>query len=132
MAHVPQALTVRSLDKHQAARAFEPIVHLDPERKTTAAGAAMAGHCFAVAGPGGVVAVSVDFGGGVAWVVAAAGGGGGMASDTLGALEHLARRAGFHTVGFQTLRRGLVRVAQRRGYINTGTIGAGIRMEKKL
>lgn len=92
----------------------------------------MAGQCFALTGPNGSVAVSIDFGGGVAWVVGAAGGGGGMASDTLEAIEQMSRRAGCHTVGFQTPRRGLVRVAKRRGYIQTGTIETGIKLEKKL
>lgn len=132
MAHDPQTLTLTRISTEQAERAFVACAGLDPEGEATPESAAAAGECFAVEGPRGTVAVSVEFAKPVAWIVAAAGGGGGMASETLGAVESLARARGCAVIGFQTLRRGLMRVAKRRGYIETGRIGIGVKLEKNL
>ena len=132
MAHVPQALTLWRVTWQEAARAFMACAGLDPEGKATPEQAAQAGECFAAAGKGGEVAFCVSFRGGVAWVHAAAGGGQGMAADTLAIIERLARAHQCFIVAFQTMRPGLQRVATRRGYTVTDTIGAGWKLEKQL
>lgn len=131
MAHDPQALSLQRITTTEAARAFAACAGLDPEGIATPESAAQAGECFAAVGPGGRVALALDFGGGVAWVIAAAGGGNGMAGATLAAVEHLAQTRGCGVVGFQTMRRGLVRVARRRGYV-AAACGRGVKLEKKL
>lgn len=131
MAHDPQALTIRRITTSQAARAFVACAGLDPAGAETPESAAQAGECFAAVGPSGAVAFAVEFAEGVAWVVAAAGGGSGMAGDTLAAIESLARGRGCSLVGFQTVRPGLRRIAQRRGYV-AAACGRGVKLEKKL
>ena len=132
MAHDPQTLTLRRITKEEAARAFAPCAGLDPEGKETPEQAAQAGDCFAVTGPGGEVAVSVGFRGGVAWVFAAAGGGERMAGPTLDMIERLARANQCFIVAFQTMRAGLRKVAHQRGYRTTEQIGAGWKLAKPI
>lgn len=132
MAHDPQTLTVRRITKDEAAHAFKACAGLDPQGKQTPEGAAQAGECFAVAGKGGVVALSVAFRGGVAWIQAAAGGGDRMAGPTLDTIERMARANDCFVIAFQTMREGLKRVATGRGYEIVDTIGAGWKLEKQI
>ncbi|MGV0983490.1 MAG: hypothetical protein ACOYB2_02980 [Limnohabitans sp.] len=132
MAHVPQALIIRRITKDEAARAFMACAGLDPEGKETPEHAAQAGECFAVAGKGGEVALSVAFRGGVAWVMAAAGGGDRMAGPTLEAIERLAKAHDCFVIAFQTMRKGLKRVAVGMGYETISNIGPGWKLEKQL
>lgn len=132
MAHDPQTLTLRRITKDQAAQAFAACAGLDPEGKATPESAAQAGECFAIAGKGGEVAISVAFRGGLAWVMAAAGGGDRMAGPTLDKIERLARGNHCFTVAFQTMRAGLRRVALRRGYREIEQLGAGWKLAKTL
>lgn len=132
MAHDSQALTLRRITRDEAARAFAACAGLDPEGKATPESAAHAGECFAVAGPGGEVALSIAFRGGVAWVHGAAGGGDHMAAPTLEKIERLARGHQCFVVAFQTMRPGLRRVAMRRGYRETDKTGAGWKLAKEL
>lgn len=134
MARDPQALTLRTIGREQAARAFAAcaaFADLDPEGTETPEAAAHAGECFAARGEGGEVALSIDFGAGVAWVVAAVGGSDCMAVPTLAAIERLAVARGCERVGFQTVRPGLHRIATRRGYV-AQPFGRGFKLEKKL
>lgn len=131
MAHDPQALTIQRISTTEAAQAFAACAGLDPEGIETPQSAAQAGECFAAVGQAGRVALALDFGGGVAWVIAAAGGGNGMAGATLAAVEHLARQRGCQVVGFQTVRPGLVRVASKRGYL-ASACGPGVKLKKVI
>lgn len=130
MAHDSQAL--RRISKQEAAQAFAACAGLDPEGKATPESAAAGGECFALSEPSGTVAFAVQFRGGVAWVLAAAGGGANMAGRTLEAIERLAKANDCFVVAFQTVRRGLQRVALGRGYQTAGNIGAGVKLEKIL
>lgn len=132
MAHDTQTLKMVQATREEAARAFVACAGLDPEGKATPESAAEQGECVAFVGPFGVVHSTIDFAGAQAWIVAAAGGGNGMAGDVLAAIEAEAARRGCSSVGFQTMRAGLRRVAQRRGYTVTDHIGAGVIMEKQL
>lgn len=131
MANDAQSLTLRRITTSQAARAFEACAGLDPQAKQTPEGAANAGECFALSGPCGEVAFSVQFCGGVAWVHAAAGGGDRMAGPTLERIEWLAKAHQCFAVAFQTMRKGLMSVAKSRGYKVT-TIPSGWKLEKDL
>lgn len=132
MAHDPQALTVRAATRDEAVRAFAACAGLDPERQATPESAADAGELVSFVGPFGVVHCSINFLGRVAWIVAGAGGGNGMAGPVLEAIEKEAKRRGCECVGFQTVRPGLRRIAEARGYVVTDRIGMGVKMEKKL
>jgi hypothetical protein len=130
MANDAQSLTLRRITTSEAAQAFKACAGLDPQAKQTPEGAANAGECFAVKGAGGEVAFSIAFNGGVAWVHAAAGGGDNMAGAVLEKIERLARAHQCFCVAFQTMRRGLKRVAEARGYTVAGRIGEGWKLEK--
>lgn len=132
MAHAPQTLTLRRITPQEAAQAFAACAGLDPEGQATPDSAAQAGECFALKGQAGEVAFSVNFCGGVAWIVAAAGGGQAMAAPTLERIERLARANHCFSVAFQTMRAGLRRVALRCGYQQTQQIGAGWKLAKQL
>lgn len=132
MAHDSQTLTVRRITKDEAAQAFAACAGLDPQGKQTPAGAAQAGDCFAMAGKGGEVAVSVAFSGGVAWIHAAAGGGDHLAGPTLDTIERMAHANDCFVIAFQTMRPGLHRVATGRGYEVVNKIGAGWKLEKRI
>lgn len=132
MAHDPQTLTMRPATRAQAAQAFMACAGLDPEGKATPESAAQAGECVSFVGPFGIVHCSINFLGRVAWIVAGAGGGNGMAGPVLEAIEKEAKRRGCECVGFQTVRPGLRRIAEARGYVVTDRIGLGFKMGKKL
>lgn len=129
-----QALTLRRITTSEAAQAFAACVGLDPEGRATPHTAAAAGECFAVEGAAGAVAVSVQFNQAkrIAWIVGAAGGGGGMAGPVLAFLERIAAHRGCKRIGFQTMRAGLRRVAQRQGYQVTENKGRGVMLTKNL
>lgn len=134
MAHVEAALTLRRITTSEAAQAFAACVGLDPEGRATPYTAAAAGECFAVESAAGSVAVSVQFdrARGVAWIVGAAGGGESMAGPVLGFLERIAAHRGCKRLAFQTVRRGLQRVALRAGYHQTENKGRGFVLAKNL
>lgn len=124
--------TIQPIDKSAAAAAFAACAGLDPLGLETPHSAAMAGDCFAVSGAAGAVAFSVDFREGGAWIVAAAGGGvSPMAGTALRSMEAFAKARGCAWIGFQTLRKGLHRIAQRRGY-SAKPAGLGFILEKTL
>lgn len=129
-----QGLTLRRIGTDEAARAFAVCAGLDPEGRATPHSAAAAGECFAVEGGGGAVAVSIQFNQAkrLAWIVGAAGGGGGMAGPVLAFLERIAAHRGCKRIGFQTVRAGLRRVAQRQGYQVTENKGRGVTLAKNL
>lgn len=133
MAHDKKALIVHRIGRTEAAQAFQACAGLDPQGLETPESAAMVGECYAAAGELGRVAFSVVFSDGGAWVVAAAGGGReAMAADTLDAIEQLARKRGCTWVGFQTMRRGLHRIATRRGYHAKAQFRNGFILRKSL
>lgn len=131
MATNPQALTLQRISKTEAARAFVACAGLDPQGTETPESAARAGECFELSGQPGRAVLSLQFNGGGAWILAAAGGGDFMAGKGLPVLEGYARARGCASIGFQTMRPGLVRIAQRAGYVKAA-IGSGYRLEKKL
>ena len=116
----------------QAARAYAACVGLDPEGRATPEGAARAGDSFSLATGTGEVTYTLIFEGGCCWVSAAAGSGSGMTETGLRVIERQAVAKGCKRVGFQTLRRGLVRRARSIGYGVTGSVGRGVILEKQI
>lgn len=114
MAHEETALI--AIPRETAARAFQACAGLDPDGVETPDSAAHAGDCYAISGRNGVLVLSIRIEDGTAWIVAAAGTGEGMTADGLRAVEAYGRSRGCRAVGFQTLRRGLVKQAQALGY----------------
>lgn len=118
--------------REQAARAFAACAGLDPERTATPESAAASGECFRLDTETGQLFFALEFGGGVGWIHAAAGTGCGMTAAGLAAIERKAAAEGCRVVGFQTVRRGLVRRAKKHGYRITRQVGAGFVLEKAL
>lgn len=126
------APTIQPIDKSAATAAFAACAGLDPQGRETPHSAAMAGDCFAVSDTAGAVALSVRFEGGGAWIVAAAGGGvKPMAATVLQTMEAFAKARACAWIGFQTLRKGLHRIAIRRGYA-AQACGHGFILRKSL
>ena len=115
-----------------AAQAFAGLAGMDPERAQTPQGAARAGECYRMQGTRGELVYSVSFGHGVAWINAAAGQGTGLTAEGLSMIEAQAITRGCRRVGFQTLRRGLVRRARQQGYRITSAVGDGFVMVKDI
>ncbi|CDN87490.1 hypothetical protein [Hydrogenophaga intermedia] len=118
--------------RDQAAQAFALCAGLDPEGVETPEGAAAAGECFELCTACGRLFLSVSFVDGVGWIHAAAGQGQGMTAEGLHAVECQALARGCRLVGFQTVRRGLVRRAKKHGYRITRTVGAGFVLVKAI
>lgn len=118
--------------RDQAAAAFRACIGLDPEGRATPESAAAAGESFRLATEAGAVVYTLQMGQGACWIVAAAGTGTGMTESGLEAVEGQARAAGCRVVGFQTIRPGLVRKAQRVGYSVAGQVGRGVILKKSI
>ncbi|HEY0955915.1 MAG TPA: hypothetical protein VGE36_14220 [Roseateles sp.] len=115
-----------------AALAYAACVGLDPEGRATPDSAARAGESFSLETGTGRLACTLIFEGGCCWISAAAGTGTGMALAGLRAIEGAAIAKGCKRVGFQTIRRGLVRRAKSIGYGITRSVGRGVILEKQL
>lgn len=116
----------------EAAQSFAVLQGMDPAGQSAPEGAARAGECYRLqAGPGSLV-YAVSFTDGTAWIHAAAGQGQGMTAEGLAMIEAQAIVRGCRRVGFQTIRRGLVRRAMRQGYRITSNVGTGFVLVKEL
>jgi hypothetical protein len=122
---------VTPIPREQAARAFVACGP-DPEGIATPESAAASGECFRLDTDTGSLMFALSFEDRVGWIHAAAGTGCGMTAAGLEAIERKARAEGCRLVGFQTLRRGLVRRARKHGYRITRQVGAGFILEKAL
>lgn len=125
-------MRLESIGAEEAAQAFQACAGLDPEGLDTPHSAAAAGRCFRLHADTGELVLSVGPRGGALWCFGAAGQGRGMTDAGLLCLERIARDAGFAGVGFQTMRRGLVKLARSRGYMVRGEVGRGFILEKVL
>lgn len=125
-------MLIERIPNHEAAQAFRACAGLDPEGIDTPESAAWAGLCLRLRIDTGELVLSVGHRAGALWCFGAAGQGRGMTGAGLDCLERLARDSGLTRVGFQTVRRGLVKRATVRGYKITEKIGQGARLEKVL
>lgn len=80
------------------------------------------GQCFALDLPGGRLVYVLELLGPCLWITAAAGNTTNATAQALATIELQAVRMGAMAVKFQTVRRGLVRLAQRAGYSSTGFV----------
>lgn len=125
-------MSLETIDRASAARAFTACAGMDPEGKATPESAAAAGHCFLIATNTGEAVYSVAVRGNVLWCFAAAGTGQGMTAPGLAAMEAQAKASDCRAVAFQTIRRGLVRRAQGLGYKVEQKIGRGFVLKKEI
>lgn len=121
MAAAP-SLTLREIDRAQAARAFAGLHALDPSGRTAPGDDVTAGgRCFELAGEGVRAVYVLSVANGCAWVEAARGEG---APDLSALLDHVitAQAEGLHALACQTARPGLVRKLRSRGWRVAGWI----------
>lgn len=105
---------------------------LDPDGIATPQSAAQSGQSFVLTNSAGRLTFTASIKGRALWVHAAAGEGQGMAAAGLHCLEQIARANRVQSVEFQTLRMGLVRVAEKRGYRVARRQGQGYVMAKGI
>lgn len=121
---------VQAVSRASAALAFEAVAHLNPSGYESPQGMAARGDNFELSTDTGTGIYGVRKDGQTLWCIAAAGQGSGLAKAGLDCLERQARVNSCTRVGFQTMRRGLVRIATQQGYAVTRQVGAGFVLEK--
>lgn len=127
-----QSPTLTRVPASEAAHAFAMLAGMDPTGQQTPQGAARSGECYRIEGARGFARCAVSFSNATAWIHAAAGEGEGMTADALSVIEAQAIVRGCRRVGFQTIRRGLVRRALRLGYRITSNVGTGFVLVKQI
>lgn len=130
MEDVPQTLTTAT--PGEAEHAYKACFGLDPEGIATPQSVAMAGASFRLQTKTGELVYTVSKIGREMWIHGAAGAGHGMTRAGLIVIEAMAKANGCGTVAFQTVRRGLVKLAAAAGYETAGAIGTGQILRKKL
>lgn len=95
---------------------------IDPEGRADLAQVCRAGDCFALDFADGRLVLVLERIGAALWITACAGRTRAAARATLDAVESYARALGARLVKFQTVRRGLVRLARRAGYVQNGFV----------
>lgn len=115
--------TAQKITSIQAAAHLSTFDLVDPEGLATVGSVCRSGQCFALDLSTGRLVYVVELIGSALWITAAAGRT--CAPSLASLLNHIedqARRIGAHLVKFQTVRRGLVRLAQRLGYTQHGFV----------
>lgn len=128
----PLIVGMTTVQPDEAAQLYAPLVGLDPERSATPESIVAAGPSFRIESAAGQLVFTVSAKAGRCWIHAARGSGRGMTEVGLNVIEQLAKEAGCSAVGFQTVRRGLLKKAQRLGYRIAGQIEAGHILEKSI
>lgn len=123
---------LQAVSREQAARAFMACAGLNPSGYETPDSMAARGANFELTTDHGSAVYGVRRDGETLWCIAAAGQGSGMARAGLDYLERQARANRCTRVGFQTVRRGLVRIAEKQGFEVVRQVGAGFVLEKKV
>lgn len=123
---------VEPATRAEAAQAFAACAALDPEGQATPESLAGSGVNLRLIGHQGECLVNVGEQEGAFWIFGAAGRSQGITPSGLQTLERIALRCGLERVRFQTIRRGLVRQAQRAGYRAVQQVGDGYIMEKVI
>lgn len=123
---------LQAVSRDDAARAFGACVALNPSGHESAQSMAARSANFVYSTETGRVVYGVMRNGETLWCVAAAGQGSGMARAGLDYLERQARANRCSRVGFQTVRRGLVRIAEKQGFEVVRQVGTGFVLEKRV
>lgn len=129
-------MKIEPIPAAEAWRAFQACHGLDPEGQATPESVVSAGVCLRMERDDGaavVVSLSASHEG-VLWVHGAVGGNPSRTifPEMMSAFENIARQSGCWAVGFQTMRRGLLRRVRPLGYLVTDTIGAGWVLKKAI
>lgn len=128
----PWPIGLNFVSRAQAHRDFQVCAGLDPEGLDQHLAAAWRGECYQLRTGTGVLTYSASPDGPVYWIHAAAGTGNDMTRRGLAAIEYQARQFGCSLVGFQTMRRGLIRQAKALGYLVTDQVGNGFKLHKAI
>lgn len=123
---------VEEIGEAQACDYLSRFRLVDPLGRDTVATAVRGCRCWRVSCPAGCVVFAMRIKAGRAWVSCAAGETRGMTATLLAAIEDRARAAGAGWVGFQTVRRGMLRRVRPFGYVETKRSLPGFAMEKNL
>jgi uncharacterized protein YceK len=105
---------------------------MDPDGIATPETVAEAGQCFTLTTEEGWVTFSASGCNSVLWIHAAKGQGAGMTRAGLACVERMARHNRLQYVEFQTLRLGLVHIAEKHGYSVARRQGRGYVMQKAI
>lgn len=125
-------MTLDLITPKQAAEEFAACLGLDAEGQATPESAANAGVCFKLSTDNGRLTYSIGIDRGMCWIHGAAGTGQDMTRAGFAVIEAQAAAVGCRAVGFQTVRRGLVRKARALGYQIKAEIGRGFVLEKSM
>lgn len=128
----PSLIGVQPITPDEAQQAYAGCAGLDPEGLNQHLTSAHAGQCFRLTLPDGELVYTLSAARRECWIHAAAGTGRDMARRGLLVIEHQARVSGCKEIGFQTMRAGLIRRAERMGYRICGAIGSGFIMRKAI
>lgn len=129
-------MNIQPITAGEALHAFQACRGLDPEGQATPESVALSGVCLRVTRDDGAAAVvSLSAGhDGVLWVHAAVGGDAArsICPELVQAFDKIAHQSGCWAVGFQTMRRGLLRRLRPLGFLVVDTVGAGWVMKKAV
>ena len=120
-----QVIQAREIDAHTAARYLSEYDLVDPDGLATVDSVCKAGQAYEMdlsRSFNGKLVYVLEVCGPIAWITAAAGTTRGAAASVLWFIERQARALGASILQFQTVRRGLMRLAERRGYERRGSL----------
>jgi hypothetical protein len=112
----------QKISREEAAAHLCAFRLVDPEGSATVAGVCAAGDCYALDFPSGRLVYVLELIGSALWITAAAGHTQGALFALLAYVEAQAKQFDANLVKFQTVRRGLVRLARRAGYSQSGFV----------
>lgn len=124
--------TIESVAPLDAQRAYSCCKFIDPEGKATPQSVALAGQSFRLQTKTGSLVYTVSMFDRELWIDGAVGAGRGMTRAGLIVIEAMAASWGCQSVGFQTARRGLIKLAKLAGYEAWHPIGTGLILKKKI
>lgn len=123
-----EKITVERIEQGRAAAVLEAAAMPDPARQSTPASIAGSGECFRLTADGSEGVFVLQRKGAGLWVSGAgAVQSKGLTGTGLQVVEQIAKQSDCQTVGFQTGRPGLVKLARKQGYRVVGFI-----MEKSV
>lgn len=123
-----EKITVEKIEAGRAAAVLEAARMPDPAKRSTPASIAESGECFQLTADGSEGVFVLQRQGERLWISGAgAVKSEGLTGTGLQVIEQIAKQSGCQTVGFQTSRPGLTRLARKQGFKVVGVI-----MEKSV
>lgn len=123
-----EKISVQKIEPGRAAAVLEAAAMSDPAKRSTPASIAESGECFQLTADGSEGVFVLQRKGAGLWISGAgAVQSKGLTGTGLQVIEQIAKQSDCQTVGFQTARPGLVRLAKKQGFKVVGVI-----MEKSI